>query len=92
MSVFVQPLQPPNPAASAVSAPNSCQPVQPTPAASAVSAPNSCQPTPTELLQGQAQAHLCTRFAGANSGTAAVALHPADNGVAHPVAVWVYGF
>ena len=50
------------------------------------------QPTSTELLQGQAQTHLCTRFAGANSGTAAVALHTADDGVAYPVAVWVYGF
>ena len=89
MSVFVQPapatqcsqLLP----ASAVSAPNSCPQL--------LSAPtNSCQPTTTELLQGQAQTHLCARLSRADGGAAAVALHPADDGIAHPVAVWVYGF
>ena len=48
---------------------------------------SSCQPTPTELLQGQAQTHLCARFARADGGAAAVALHTADDGIAHPVAV-----
>ena len=60
-----------------------CSQLLPAPAASAVSAASYC----TQLLQGQAQTHLCTRFAGANSGTAAVALHPADDGIAYPVAV-----
>ena len=92
MSVFVQPapatqcsqLLP----ASAVSAPNSCQPAP----ASQLLPASSCQPTPTELLQGQAQTHLCARLSRADGGAAAVALHPADDGIAHPVAVWVYGF
>ena len=104
MSVFVQPalqpVQPVHPAPASqctqllpASAPNSCsqraqllQPVQPTPATQP--AASSC----TQLLQGQAQTHLCARFAHADGGAAAVALHPADDGVAHPVAVWVYGF
>ena len=90
-------------AASAVSAANSCQPVpsvQPTPASQCrqrrqctqlLPSVPSVQPPTAALLQGQAQTHLCARFARADGGTAAVALHPADNGVAHPVAVWVYG-
>lgn len=84
-------------AVNAVSAPNSCQPVQPVPSAPSV------HPTPasqllqsyckaSHLLQGQAQTHLCTRLSRADGGTAAVALHPTDDGIAHPVAVWVYGF
>ena len=78
------------------------QPVQPTPATQpAASSCSQClPPNPaasaasycTQLLQGQAQTHLCARFARADGGAAAVALHPADDGVAYPVAVWVYGF
>lgn len=108
MSVFVQPaLQPapsvhpvpPTPAsqllpASAVSAANSCQPtpagqlLHPAPASQLLQ--SYCKAS--HLLQGQAQTHLCARFARADGGAAAVALHPADDGIAHPVAVWVYGF
>ena len=87
MSVFVQPAP----------APNSCQLLHPAPASQLLHpAPASqllqsyCKAS--HLLQGQAQTHLCARFARADGGAAAVALHPADDGIAHPVAVWVYGF
>ena len=87
MSVFVHSATAgPATAASAVSAASACHP---TPAASA---PNPTASYCTQLLQGQAQTHLCARLSRADGGAAAVALHPADDGVAHPVAVWVYGF
>ena len=90
MSVFVQPVPSVQPAPASqctqLLPANSCQLLHP------ASETSSCQPTPTELLQGQAQTHLCARLSRADSGAAAVALHPADDGVAHPVAVWVYGF
>ena len=78
MSVFVQPA----PASQC----RQCTQLLPAPASKLLQV-SSFQPTPTELLQGQAQTHLCARFARADGGAAAVALHPADDGVAHPVAV-----
>ena len=82
MSVFVQPA--PASQCSQCRQRRQCsQLLKPTPASQLLQ--SYCKAS--HLLQGQAQTHLCARFARADGGAAAVALHPADDGVAHPVAV-----